>query len=87
MGIERASGVQRRTITDEYKSDFVISYLELRRTIGILGMGLPLMLVGGAWIIFGVGLQISLSVYYHTPMRDISSTQTPDSFGHHWKSG
>ena len=72
MGIERAAGVQRGTITEEYKSDFVISYLELRRTIGILGMSLPLILIGGAWVFFSIGPQISISAYYHTPLRDVS---------------
>ena len=72
MIIKRASGEQRKTLTEESKSDFVISYLELRRTIGILGMSLPFILVGGTWVFFSIGLQISLSAYYHTPMRDIS---------------
>jgi hypothetical protein len=35
-------------------------------------MGLPFILAGGAWIFFSIGLQISLSAYYNTPMRDIS---------------
>jgi hypothetical protein len=61
-----------KRVSEEYKSDFVISYLELRRTIGILGMGLPFILAGGAWVFFSIGLQISLSAYYNTPMRDIA---------------
>lgn len=72
MVIKKDSGEQRGTLTEEYKSDFVISYLELRRTIGILGMSMPFILAGGAWVFFSIGLQISLSAYYHTPMRDIS---------------
>ena len=72
MVIKRVSAEQRKTLTEEYKSDFVISYLELRRTIGILGMSLPFILAGGAWVFFSIGLQISLSAYYQTPMRDIS---------------
>ena len=72
MGTKRVSVEQRKTLTEEYKSSFVISYLELRRTIGILGMSLPFILAGGAWVFFSIGLQISLSAYYQTPMRDIS---------------
>jgi hypothetical protein len=72
MTIKRVSGEGHRTITEEYKSDFVISYLELRRTIGILGMSMPFILAGGAWAFFSIGLQISLSAYYNTPMRDLS---------------
>jgi len=66
------SGEQRNTLTEQDKSDFVISYLELRRTIGIVGMAMPFILIGGAWVFFSIGFQISLSAYYDTPMRDIS---------------
>ena len=55
----------------ENKKELVISYLELRRIIGILGMSLPFIVMGGAWLIFSVGLQESISAYYHTPMRDV----------------
>lgn len=54
------------------KNDLVISHLELRRIVGILGMSLPFILAGGAWVIFGIGLQVSLSAYYNTPMRDVA---------------
>jgi hypothetical protein len=72
MEINRASGAQDRTITEDYRSGLVISYLELRRTIGIVGMSLPVILVGGAWLVFSIGPQISLSAYHNTPMRDLS---------------
>ncbi len=72
MSTKRVSGEQSKTLTDEYKNDFVISYLELRRTIGIVGMSMPFILIGGAWLFFSIGFQISLSAYYDTPMRDIS---------------
>jgi hypothetical protein len=72
MITDQISSEQPGTLTEDYKSDFVISYLELRRTIGIVGMGLPFILAGGAWILFSIGLQISLSAYYNTPMRDVS---------------
>lgn len=55
----------------ENKKELVISYLELRRIIGLLGMSLPVLVSGGAWLIFSVGLQESISAYYHTPMRDV----------------
>jgi hypothetical protein len=53
------------------KKELVISYLELRRIIGIVGMSLPVVVAVGAWLIFSAGLQESLSVYYYTPMRDV----------------
>ncbi len=43
-----------------------ISYLELRKVIGILGIALPFVLFFGALIIFQTGLQSSISSYYHT---------------------
>lgn len=50
----------------------VISYLTLRKTIGILGIFLPLTLVIGS-ILFGdcITIQQSISNYYHTNMRDV----------------
>jgi hypothetical protein len=72
MVTKRVSEGQRQTLTEEDKSDLVISYMELRRTIGIVGMSMPFILMGGAWIFFSIGFQISLSAYYQTPMRDIS---------------
>jgi hypothetical protein len=72
MVIKRVATGPRKAHTEENQSHLVISYLELRRTIGLLGIGLPFILVGGAWIFFSIGLQISLSAYYQTPMRDIS---------------
>lgn len=52
-------------------TDRVISYLQLRKTIGVLGIALPFVLSIGAWLIFGDGLQHSVSNYYHTNMGGI----------------
>jgi hypothetical protein len=49
----------------------VISYLTLRKAIGILGVALPFVVSLGALIIFRTGLQSSLSSYYYTGMRDV----------------
>jgi hypothetical protein len=49
----------------------VMSYLELRRAIGILGIALPIVLVLGVLIIYQTDLQSSISSYYHTGMRDV----------------
>lgn len=53
------------------KQFLVISYLVLRRAIGIIGIALPFVLYLGALIIFRIGLQSSISGYYHTDMRDV----------------
>jgi hypothetical protein len=50
----------------------IISYYTMRRAIGILGITLPLILVAGSSL-FGPceEVQISISAYYHTNMRNI----------------
>ncbi|MBI2722475.1 MAG: DUF998 domain-containing protein [Bacteroidetes bacterium] len=54
------------------KNNLVISYLTLRKAIGILGILLPLTLAIGS-VIFGdcLTIQQSISNYYHTNMRDV----------------
>jgi hypothetical protein len=49
----------------------VLSYLELRRGVGILGVTLPLVIFLGSLLIFKTGLQGSVSAYYYTGMRDV----------------
>jgi hypothetical protein len=49
----------------------VISYLALRRTVGIIGTALPFVLVAGKWLLDGWGIQSSISGYYYTSMRDV----------------
>ncbi len=48
-----------------------LPYYTLRIIIGILGLTFPFILSLGAWIVFGTGLQNSISHYYHTGMRDV----------------
>jgi hypothetical protein len=48
----------------------VISYLQLRFYVGVIGALLPWVLVIGNWAV-GNGLQPSLSGYYYTPMRNV----------------
>ena len=49
----------------------VISYLTLRKALGVLGIALPFILAIGGLIVFKTGLQESISDYYHTGMRDV----------------
>jgi peptidoglycan/LPS O-acetylase OafA/YrhL len=50
----------------------IISYYTMRRAIGILGITLPLILLAGSSL-FGEcrEVQISISAYYHTNMRNV----------------
>lgn len=50
----------------------LISYLTLRKTIGILGVSFPIALIIGSIVIFGCEeVQGSISAYYHTDMRNL----------------
>lgn len=55
----------------EIQNALVVSYKFLRVTVGVLGMGMPLILYAGGKLIFGFGVRQSLSAYYHTDMRDV----------------
>ena len=48
----------------------VVSYLSVRRAVGVTGLLLPLLLWPGAWLVVGVPVQDNMSAYYHTPARD-----------------
>ena len=49
----------------------VMSYLTLRKVIGVMGAALPFVMPIGGLVIFRTGLQISISAYYWTGMRDV----------------
>ena len=48
----------------------VVSYLALRRAVGVTGLALPVVLLAGGWAL-DVPVQDDLSSYYHTPLRDV----------------
>ncbi len=50
---------------------FIISYLTLRRLIGVLAMALPILVVVGGFIRGGFHIEGSISGYYYTNMRDV----------------
>ena len=52
-------------------SSFVLSYLGLRKAVGIIGIALPFVLAIGKFLIEGPGIEDSISNYYHTDMRDV----------------
>jgi len=58
---------------DITKSDqsLVISYRTLRKIVGILGLSFPFVLYIGAYLFYDLGIQSSISSYYHTGMRDV----------------
>jgi uncharacterized membrane protein len=50
---------------------FMISYMQLRTLIGVLGMLLPFICVGGAYVLSDVKIYDSISMYYYSNMRDV----------------
>ncbi|MDO8999842.1 MAG: hypothetical protein Q7W45_08765 [Bacteroidota bacterium] len=56
----------------EQENKLVLSYLTVRKLIGILGFFFPLILVLGSFLLGSCKeIQISISNYYHTNMRDV----------------
>jgi hypothetical protein len=59
----------------DLKSDnnsLLISYLALRKAVGIIGIALPIVLVLGNWQLFhSNGIEDSISYYYYTSMRGV----------------
>jgi len=49
----------------------VVSYLGIRRAIGIVGLLLPIVLGPLGWFVFGIEIQDNISSYYHTALRDV----------------
>lgn len=49
----------------------VLSYLGLRKAIGIIGISLPFVLAFGKMLLESPGIQSSISAYYYTNMRDV----------------
>ncbi|RZT87682.1 hypothetical protein EV383_4608 [Pseudonocardia sediminis] len=49
----------------------VLSYIGLRRSVGIIGIALPFVLAIGNLLLTGEGLRSSISSYYYTGMRDV----------------
>lgn len=60
------------TVDSSNNDTLLISFLTLRKTIGYLGIGLPLILVIGSVMVADCDvIQPSISAYYHTEMRDV----------------
>lgn len=63
---------QNNSTIPESKIPEIISYLTLRRAVGIIGVSLPIVLLAGSVIIFNCSeVQGSISKYYHTVMRNV----------------
>ncbi|PYV16594.1 MAG: DUF998 domain-containing protein [Acidobacteria bacterium] len=53
------------------KVPLVLSYLSLRKAVGIIGFALPFVLASGKCLFQSPGLQASISCYYYTEMRNV----------------
>lgn len=62
--IETESGAQQKT-----HNDLVLSFLSVRRAIGVLGYFLPLVLA--AYGLLTGGILPSMSAYFYSPMREV----------------
>lgn len=57
-------------IRQQAENDLVLSFLAVRRAIGLLGLFLPLALIVYG-LLGGEGIRASMSAYYYSPMREI----------------
>jgi hypothetical protein len=72
-GIQTAASTLQRMMDPEPPSDerlFVLSYMGLRRAVGVIGLALPIALLVGKPLLDGGGMQGSISAYYYTGMRN-----------------
>jgi len=51
--------------------DLILSYITIRRTIGILGILLPVICLAGGYFLAHEPLKSSISLYYYTNMHDV----------------
>jgi hypothetical protein len=52
-------------------NSMVVSYLVLRRAVGVLGIALPFVVAIGKRILDGPGIQSTISAYYYTSSRNL----------------
>jgi hypothetical protein len=57
--------------TSTHNDSLQVSYLVLRKFIGMLGIALPFVLAAGAAVLSQLEVQNSISDYYYTVMRDV----------------
>jgi hypothetical protein len=63
--------LQRAVASKGSRDPVVLSYLALRRSVGYVALALPFMLAIGWWLFGGHVLEISISAYYYTGMRNL----------------
>ena len=64
---KRNTAMEKASLSED---SLLISYLTLRKVVGILGMALPFVVFLGGKFIFKTDIQSSISSYYYTGMRD-----------------
>jgi hypothetical protein len=72
--LHRYRGAPRSEVATAFGGELYIRfYLLTRLLVGLLGMLLPIVLIGGDWLFLGghVGARGSMSAYYHSGMRDV----------------
>ena len=70
--MERPAPMRDATAAPSPADDaLVLSYLSLRRAVGLIGIALPFVLAAGKSLTEGFGLRGSMSSYYYTAMGDV----------------
>jgi hypothetical protein len=68
LGVCMVSDANRLFVPE---NPLVLSYLGLRKAVGIIGFFLPFVLAVGKMILQGPGIESSISDYYYTDMRNV----------------
>lgn len=63
--------LRRRQPIPIRKDALILSYLDLRRIVGVMALALPLVLAVGKILVGSPGLESSISNYYYSEMRNI----------------
>ncbi len=71
MALPRTTREMALVRSNPHAHSVVMSYLGIRRSLGLLALMLPLILGPFGYFVLGIEIQDNMSSYYHTPMRDI----------------
>lgn len=52
-------------------NEFIVSYLTLRKAVGVIGLLMPIIVKAGAYYFEQIPSNTSISAYYYTSMRDV----------------
>ncbi|MEQ1903785.1 MAG: hypothetical protein ABL888_06350 [Pirellulaceae bacterium] len=71
MALPQTAREQALISRNPHAHSVVMSYLGIRRSLGMLAFLLPVVLGPFGYLVLGIPIQENMSSYYHTPLRDV----------------